>query len=303
MDYSEKTISLRERMASYVAELRNRICEACEEIDGGAKFRKDTWERPGGGGGLSGVIENGNVFEKGGVNFSAVHGELPEAIAKKMDIENAEFYATGVSLVLHPYSPKVPTVHANFRYFEQSNGDAWFGGGADLTPYSPQAEDAIHFHNTFKQACNPFGAETYQKYKNWCDEYFYIKHRKEARGLGGIFFDYLRGNPQEMETHFQFVQSCGNAFLNSYLPIVQKRKEEKFSEREKKFQLLRRGRYVEFNLIYDRGTTFGLETEGRIESILMSLPPVVNYDYNPDMTSTQDEILLTEWLKNPKDWA
>ncbi|MEO5930706.1 MAG: oxygen-dependent coproporphyrinogen oxidase [Candidatus Kapaibacterium sp.] len=294
---------LRERMAAYVRDLQDSICEAIETLDGAARFREDRWERPGGGGGFARVITDGAVFEKGGVNTSEVHGELPAKLAERMGVERAEFFATGISLVLHPISPRVPTVHANFRYFEQSNGDAWFGGGADLTPYIADEADGTHFHKALKDAADPFGAELYPKFKKWCDEYFFIKHRGESRGVGGVFYDYLRGTPEEMERHFAFQQSMGNAFIPAYIPIAERHGDEEFSEREKKFQLLRRGRYVEFNLVYDRGTTFGLETQGRTESILMSLPPVANFDYDAPMETTDSEKLLTSWLREPREWV
>jgi len=290
-------------MVTYVNELQERICVALERLDGKARFQEEHWERPGGGGGRSRVITDGAIFEKGGVNTSQVHGELPEKLAQRMGVEQAEFFATGISLVIHPTSPRVPTVHANFRYFEQSNGDAWFGGGADLTPYIADPWDGHHFHRTLKGACDPFGEDIYPRFKKWCDEYFFIKHRDESRGIGGLFYDYLRGTPEEMERHLAFQQSMGDAFLPAYLPIVERHREEPFTEREKKFQLLRRGRYVEFNLVYDRGTIFGLETQGRTESILMSLPPVVNFDYNAPMETTESERTLMGWLRQPREWA
>jgi len=290
-------------MGRYVRELQNRICEHVELIDGSGRFREDRWERPGGGGGWTRVIENGGVFEKGGVNVSTVHGALPTSMVERMGVAAGEFFATGISLVLHPHSPRVPTVHANFRYFEQSNGDAWFGGGADLTPYHPSPEDASHFHRTLKHAADPFGSDLYARFKKWCDEYFFIKHRGETRGVGGVFYDYLRGDTAEIERLFAFQQSMGNAFLDAYLPIVHRRRDEPYSEREKTFQLLRRGRYVEFNLVYDRGTLFGLETQGRIESILMSLPPVVHFQYDAPMETTDDERTLMSWLRQPREWA
>ncbi len=293
---------LRDRMVAFVDDLQDRICAAIEEIDGDGRFTEDRWERPGGGGGRSRVIADGAVFEKGGVNTSAVHGDLPAKIAERFKVEAAQFFATGISLVLHPRSPRVPTVHANFRYFETSNGDAWFGGGADLTPYIADPWDATHFHRTLKDACDPFGAELYPRYKTWCDQYFHIKHRGEARGVGGLFYDYLRGTPEELEGLFAFQRSVGNAFIPAYIPVVERHKEEAFTEREKKFQLLRRGRYVEFNLVYDRGTIFGLETGGRTESILMSLPPVVNFDYDAPMETTESEKTLMSWLREPREW-
>lgn len=294
---------LRDRMVAYVSNLQDQICRAIEEADGAASFVEDSWERPEGGGGRSRVITDGALFEKGGVNISTVFGELPAKLAERMGVEKAEFFATGVSLVIHPRSPRVPTVHANFRYFEQSNGDAWFGGGADLTPYIADPRDGQHFHRALKAACDPFGEEIYPRFKQWCDEYFHIKHRGESRGVGGLFYDYLRGNAEEMERWFAFQQSAGNAFLPAYLPIVERHRDEPFDEREKKFQLLRRGRYVEFNLVYDRGTIFGLETNGRIESILMSLPPVVNFDYNASMEETESERTLMGWLRSPREWV
>lgn len=294
---------LKDRAVHFILDLQDRICNALEEIDGKGRFREDRWERPGGGGGRTRVIADGNVFEKGGVNTSVVHGMMPDKLANAMGIEPAEFFATGISLVIHPRSPRVPTVHANYRYFQQSNGDAWFGGGADLTPYIADEEDARHFHRTLKNACDPHGAELYPRFKKECDEYFYIKHRKEARGIGGIFYDYLRGTPDELEKIFAFHQSAGNAFLPAYLPVVERHMHEDHTEREKKFQMLRRGRYVEFNLVYDRGTKFGLETDGRIESILMSLPAIVHFDYDADMETTDSERALTSWLREPRDWA
>ncbi len=296
-------LPLRERMENFILDLQNRITSALEQADGKARFDEDLWERPGGGGGITRVISNGAIFEKGGVNTSTVHGQLPEKMAERMGTEGGEFFVTGISLVLHPVSPRIPTVHANFRYFELANGDAWFGGGADLTPYIADAWDGRQFHTTLKKACDPFGEELYPKFKKWCDEYFYIKHRREARGIGGIFYDYLRGTPEELEHLFGFQQSVANAFLDAYLPIVERHRNESYTPWAKKFQLLRRGRYVEFNLVYDRGTLFGLETQGRIESILMSLPPVVNFDYSPPMGTTENERELLSWLQEPRDWA
>lgn len=297
------TLPLRERMAAYVDQLQDEICQGIEGLDGRATFAQEIWERPGGGGGRTRTIIDGGIFEKGGVNTSLVHGELPVNLATRLGVEERNFFATGISLVLHPRSPRIPTVHANFRYFELANGDAWFGGGADLTPYSPDEDDATHFHRTFKAACDRHDTDLYPRFKKWCDDYFRIKHRNESRGIGGIFFDYLRGTAAEMEGWFAFEQSVGNAFLEAYSPIVERHREEIATEREKKFQLLRRGRYVEFNLVYDRGTLFGLETDGRVESILMSLPPVVNFDYNAQMDITDEEQQLMEWLRSPREWA
>jgi coproporphyrinogen III oxidase len=295
--------SLRDRMVDYVHSLQDTICAALERADGGAGFIEDRWERPGGGGGRSRVIENGRIFEKGGVNTSVVHGELPEKMAARMGVDRADFFATGISLVIHPRSPRIPTVHANFRLFIQSNGDSWFGGGADLTPYIADEWDGKHFHSTLKMACDPFGEELYPRFKKSCDEYFHIRHRGESRGIGGLFYDYLRGTPEEMERWLAFQMSVGDAFLPAYLPIVERHRDEPITEREQKFQMLRRGRYVEFNLVYDRGTTFGLETGGRTESILMSLPPVVHFDYAAPMQETESERRLMQWLTEPREWV
>jgi coproporphyrinogen III oxidase len=291
-------ISWREKTEAYFKRLQDRITRAVEEIDGTA-FREDDWTREGGGGGRTRVLEGGRIFEKAGVNFSSVHGNLPEQFAAKIPLgSGTEFFATGVSLVFHPRSPMVPAVHANFRYLEK--GDAqWFGGGTDLTPYYPYAEDAAHFHRTIRQACDRHDREFYSRFKQWCDEYFTLKHRAEMRGVGGIFFDYLQG---DREKHFAFVQDAGDVFLDAYLPIVKRRINEPYGEHERQYQLYRRGRYVEFNLLYDRGTIFGLETRGRTESILMSLPPLVRWVYNfkPEPGSREEQ--AAEFYK-PRDWA
>ena len=285
--------------AEFFRSLQDRICSALQELDGGRQFHEDAWERPGGGGGRTRVLAEGDVFEKGGVNFSEVHGDMSPEFAKQVPGEGTAFYATGVSLVLHPRNPNVPTVHANFRYLRKGE-KSWFGGGADLTPYYPVREDVIHFHKTWQTVCNRHPAPVdYARFKKWCDDYFFLPHRQEARGVGGIFFDYLEG---DFEKTFAFVQDCGPAFLDAYLPIARRRKDDAFGEAERAFQEYRRGRYVEFNLIYDRGTLFGLKTGGRIESILMSLPPTVRwlYDYHPAPGSREAE--LYEYLK-PRDWA
>lgn len=289
---------MRERAQEYFRELQDRICTALEAADGGTRFREDRWEREGGGGGRTRVIENGAVFEKGGVNFSSVHGELPPAFASRIELGSGNtFFATGVSLVLHPHNPHVPTVHANFRYLEKGNA-AWFGGGTDLTPYYPVREDVVHFHRTVKDACDRHDAGYYPRFKKWCDEYFLIRHRGETRGVGGIFFDYLQG---DMEALFAFVRDLGEVFTETYLPIIRRRRDQEYSERERDFQLIRRGRYVEFNLVYDRGTTFGLETRGRTESILMSMPPLARwvYDYQPQPGTAEAQ--AWEYFK-PHEW-
>jgi len=288
----------REKTETYFKQLQDRITQGIEQLDG-ASFREDAWAREGGGGGRTRVLEEGAVFEKAGVNFSSVHGNLAEEFAAKIPLgSGTEFFATGVSLVFHPRSPMVPAVHANFRYLEK--GDAqWFGGGSDLTPYYPYAEDAEHFHRTIRTACDRHDADLYPRYKKWCDDYFTLKHRGEMRGIGGIFFDYLEG---DREKHFAFVQDAGNAFLDAYLPIVRRRMNEPYGEVERQYQLYRRGRYVEFNLLYDRGTIFGLETRGRTESILMSLPPLVRWVYNfkPGPGSREEKALA---FYQPREWA
>jgi coproporphyrinogen III oxidase len=291
---------MKERAGAYFLELQERVCGALEEVDSQGRFGEDAWDRPGGGGGISRVLENVAVFEKAGVNFSRVFGLLPPRIAGKLETKPDEFFATGISLVLHPASPMVPAVHSNIRYFETEAGEAWFGGGTDLTPSYHFSEDTVHFHTVLKRACDTCDPSFYPKFKQWCDEYFFLKHRGEARGVGGIFFDYLRGEP---EKYFSFVRSVGDSFLESYLPIVARRKDLQWGEKEKDWQLLRRGRYVEFNLVYDRGTLFGLETDGRVESIMMSLPPLVRwrYDVMPEEGSREGELLKI--LRSPREWV
>ncbi|MBA4064617.1 MAG: oxygen-dependent coproporphyrinogen oxidase [Isosphaera sp.] len=287
------------RAAAYFRELQDRICAALEAADGGGRFREDTWDRPGGGGGRSRVLENGAVVEKGGVNFSEVYGELTPEFAKQLPGDGLTFTAAGVSLVIHPRSPLIPTVHANFRYLTHGS-KAWFGGGADLTPYYPFREDVVHFHRVWKRVCDAHaGVADHARMKRDCDEYFHLKHRGEARGVGGIFFDYHDAT----EATFAFVRAAGDAFVESYLPVVERRKGLAYTPEQRVFQEYRRGRYVEFNLVYDRGTVFGLKTDGRTESILMSLPPVVRYvyDYRPEPGSPEAE-LTDYWLK-PRDWA
>ncbi|HEX4887330.1 MAG TPA: oxygen-dependent coproporphyrinogen oxidase [Luteibaculaceae bacterium] len=285
--------------------IQNEICSGLEAADGGAKFTSDTWERPGGGGGDSRVIQNGNLLEKGGVNFSEVFGELPPIVAKEFAVTSTSFFATGVSLVLHPYSPKVPIVHMNIRYFEvPGDGLAWFGGGIDLTPIYLDREDAKNFHTVLKTTCDKHHADYYQRFKKWADDYFFIKHRGETRGIGGIFFDRLSdGKDLPLNEQFSFVRDVGKAFLPAYLPIAEKHRNESFSEQEKQWQLIRRGRYVEFNLVYDRGTHFGLHTSGRIESILMSLPQFASWQYNHQPTPGSPEWDTIEALKTTHHWV
>jgi len=287
----------RERTEGYFRALQDRICSGLEEVDG-TSFREDEWSREGGGGGRTRVMEEGGVFEKAGVNFSAVAGNLPEEFAAKIPRgSGTAFFATGISLVLHPRNPMVPTVHANFRYLEKGDA-AWFGGGTDLTPYYPHEEDAVHFHRTLKHVCDRHDPQHYSRFKKWCDEYFFLKHRNETRGIGGLFFDYLEG---ERDKDFAFVTELGDTFLPAYLPILLRRRDETFTDEQRQFQLYRRGRYVEFNLLYDRGTIFGLETRGRTESILMSLPPLARwiYDFKPKPGSLEERNM--EFFK-PREW-
>ncbi|MES2628728.1 MAG: oxygen-dependent coproporphyrinogen oxidase [Bacteroidota bacterium] len=296
---------MRDRVVAAFTGIQDAICKGLEELDGSARFVSDQWERPGGGGGDTRVIQNGAVFEKGGVNFSAVHGELPEAIAREFKSSSTQFFASGVSIVLHPQSPMVPIIHMNIRYFEMpGDGRAWFGGGIDLTPIYVDHAQATGFHQTLKATCDRHHTDYYAKFKNWADEYFYIKHRKETRGIGGIFFDRLSdGNSLPLEAQFEFVKDVGNTFLKAYLPIATANKDLPFTEAEKNWQLLRRGRYVEFNLVYDRGTHFGLQTDGRIESILMSLPTLASWQYNiiPEAGSREEETI--NYLKGKTEWV
>ena len=300
---------IKEQFIQYIHSLQDAICAGLEAADGKAKFIEDKWERPEGGGGKTRVIANGAVFEKGGVNTSVVHGALPAAMQQAFSVRESNFFACGLSLVIHPRNPYVPTVHANWRYFElyDKNGqrlDCWFGGGSDLTPNYIFEEDAKHFHGTLKDAMSPFGSDLYPKYKKQCDEYFVNKHRgEEMRGIGGVFYDYLRPTDENDEQRLlSLQQSNGNVFLSAYLPIVEKRKDNPYGEKEVEWQEIRRGRYVEFNLIHDRGTLFGLKTNGRTESILMSLPPRARwyYDYKPEAGSKEAEMM--KYLR-PHEWA
>lgn len=295
-----------EAVKTYLLNLQDTICNALAAEDGGDGFIEDSWERAEGGGGRSRVLEEGKVFEKAGINFSHVHGPgLPaSATAHRPELAGRSFQAMGVSLVIHPRNPYVPTSHANVRFFiaEKEGADPvwWFGGGFDLTPYYPFREDVIHWHSVSKQACDPFGDEVYARYKKWCDEYFYLKHRNETRGVGGLFFDDL--NEWGFEKSFAFMQSVGDHYIPAYLPIVAKRKEHEYGERERDFQLYRRGRYVEFNLVYDRGTLFGLQTGGRTESILMSLPPLTKWRYNWSPEPGTPEAELYDHYLQPQEW-
>lgn len=300
---------MKEQFYSYIQNLQDQICLAIEHCDGTAKFKEDLWQRLEGGDGRTRVIENGDVFEKGGVNISAVHGQLPETMQTYFGVKNANFYACGLSLVIHPKNPMVPTVHANWRYFEMYNQqgeivDQWFGGGQDLTPYYLFEEDAIHFHQVCKTACDRHHPDFYTNYKKKCDAYFYNSHRGEARGIGGLFFDYCKANDNfSMQDWYNFVTQVGNSFIEAYVPIVEKRKALLYTKEQRNWQEIRRGRYVEFNLVHDKGTLFGLKTNGRIESILMSLPPHVQWVYNHHPEPGSEEEKLLKVLKNPKEWV
>ncbi|MDY6944194.1 MAG: oxygen-dependent coproporphyrinogen oxidase [Pseudomonadota bacterium] len=296
-----------EAVLAYLRGLQDRICSGIEQADGGAQFSSDRWERAEGGGGESRVLRNGTVFEQAGVNFSHVMGTRlpPSATAQRPDLVDAQWMATGVSLVLHPWNPYIPTTHANVRFFSAvpKNGAPvawWFGGGFDLTPFYPFEEDVLHWHRTAQQACKGFGADVYPKHKEWCDRYFFLKHRNETRGVGGLFFDDL--NEWGFGHCFAYQRSVGDHFLEAYLPIVARRKDHPYGERERQFQLYRRGRYVEFNLVYDRGTSFGLQSGGRTESILMSLPPLVRWEYNWTPEPDSPEARLTTDFLKPRDW-
>ena len=300
---------MKEQFVSYIKNLQDQITSKLEAIDGKATFKEDLWTRTEGGGGRTRVIENGNVIEKGGVNISEVHGPLAPAMQQYFNVGDVDFFACGLSLVIHPKNPYAPTVHANWRYFEMLDKagnlvDSWFGGGQDLTPYYLFEEDAQHFHQTCKTACDKHDPEFYPQYKMRCDEYFYNAHRGEARGLGGLFFDYLKATDERsMQDWYNFVTEVGDSFLEAYAPILEKRKDLAYGEKERDWQEVRRGRYVEFNLVHDKGTLFGLKTNGRIESILMSLPPAVQwrYDHHPEPGSPEAELVAV--LENPKDWV
>ena len=291
-------------VTDYLLALQNRIVAELEHIDGRARFAEDSWERDGGGGGRSRVLRDGAVFEQAGVNYSHVFGATmpPSATKHRPELAGREFQAAGVSLVLHPANPYVPTAHANFRYFVAGGDEPawWFGGGYDLTPCYPFLDDVLHWHRTAKTACDTLGPDTYARYKAWCDEYFYLRHRNETRGVGGIFFDDL--NEPGFDAVFAFVQAAGDSFMKAYGPIVAQRRKHRYGERQRHFQLYRRGRYAEFNLLYDRGTLFGLQSGGRAESILMSLPPLVRWEYGWQPEPDSDEARLYRDYLKPRDW-
>ena len=295
------------QVKKYLVQLQESICSDLESLDGRAIFEIDRWTKEdGSGSGITSVICDGNVFEKGGVNFSIVQGnKMPKsASALRPELEGRKYTALGVSLVMHPENPYIPTVHANVRFFvaEESGKEPiwWFGGGFDLTPFYGFDEDAVHWHTTAKKACLPFGEKVYSKYKKWCDDYFYLEHRNEQRGIGGLFFDDL--NEGGFDRCFEFMKSVGDHFSEAYLPIVIKRKDTPYGEKERNFQLYRRGRYVEFNLIYDRGTLFGLQSGGRTESILMSMPPEVKWSYQFQVEKDSEEEKLYNHYLKPKEW-
>ncbi|MFD0977163.1 oxygen-dependent coproporphyrinogen oxidase [Salinimicrobium gaetbulicola] len=300
---------MKEKFYAYIQNLQDKITSGLEEIDGKAVFKEDLWKRKEGGGGRTRVIEDGAVFEKGGVNISKVHGPLAPAMQKYFNVGDVNFFACGLSLVLHPKNPMVPTVHANWRYFEMYDKDgkvidSWFGGGQDLTPYYLFDEDATHFHSVCKAACDRHDPGFYSEYKQKCDEYFWNSHRNEARGVGGLFFDYCKASEERsMEDWYNFVTDVGNSFLEAYIPIVKRTMDLPYSEEQRKWQEIRRGRYVEFNLVHDKGTLFGLKTNGRIESILMSLPPHVQwvYDHHPEHGSEEEKLIKV--LEQPREWA
>jgi coproporphyrinogen III oxidase len=303
-------MSIKQQWIDYIHDLQDRICWALEEVDGKAKFQEDKWERPEGGGGKTRVIAHGAVFEKGGVNTSVVFGEVTEAMRTSLKINGAKWFACGLSLVIHPLNPFVPTVHCNYRMFELYNEqdeviDRWFGGGTDLTPFYLIEEDARHFHGTYKEVCDNFDPTFYPSFKEVCDNYFVNYHRNdERRGIGGIFYDYQRANEQHgVPFWMDFGKACGDAFIPAYIPIVEKRKHTPYTEAHKHWQEIRRGRYTEFNLVHDRGTLFGLKTNGRTESILMSLPPTVRFEYNYQPEPGSPEADLLNACLHPREWV
>lgn len=301
---------VKDNWISFIHDLQNRICTALEAADGQARFMEDEWQRPEGGGGKTRVIANGKVIEKGGVNTSIVYGPVTDVMRSQLKIDGDNWFACGLSLVIHPLNPFVPTVHCNYRMFElydkdHNVTDRWFGGGTDLTPYYLIDEDAIHFHSTYKKVCDEFDPSFYPSFKRECDHYFVNTHRNnERRGIGGIFYDHQRPNEsRDVDFWFGFGQACGNAFIDAYVPIVEKRKNMEWNAGHKHWQEIRRGRYTEFNLVHDRGTLFGLRTNGRIESILMSLPPTVRFEYNYQPAPGSEEARLLDACLRPKDWV
>lgn len=295
----------RNKVAEAYQQVQDQICNGLNLADGKAKFVEEIWERDGGGGGRTRVMQHGNVIEKGGVNFSAVHGKLPEPVKKAFKVDNDEFFATGVSIVIHPENPFVPIIHMNIRYFEMDEQTRWFGGGIDLTPHYVIPTDARFFHHRLKQTCDAFNSSFYPKFKGIADDYFYIKHREETRGVGGIFYDRLK--PENTDLSFEeilnFSVAVGETFLPIYTELIDRNRDQDYTEKEKEWQYLRRSRYAEFNLVYDAGTKFGLETNGRIESILMSLPPTAKWNYNPQVLANSEEELTLSYLKKGINWV
>ncbi|MHC5201995.1 oxygen-dependent coproporphyrinogen oxidase [Myroides sp. LJL119] len=300
---------MKEKFYNYIQNLQETICQALEQIDTKGKFVQDLWEREQGGGGRTRVLQNGKVFEKAGVNISAVDGDLPTSLQQYFKVAEVDFFACGLSLVIHPVSPMVPTVHANWRYFEMYDKQgntikSWFGGGQDLTPYYLFEQDVVHFHQVCKQACDKHDLSFYKDFKQQCDQYFWNSHRSEARGVGGLFFDRLEQTQEfSLQDRFEFVKQVGDSFLHAYLPIVERTKDLEFEQEQVNWQQIRRGRYVEFNLVHDKGTLFGLKTNGRMESILMSLPPVVKWVYDHKVENNSAEAELLKVLKYPKNWV
>jgi coproporphyrinogen III oxidase len=295
---------MREEITNWFKSLQDNICRSIEVTDGSGSFQEDLWEREGGGGGRTRILKEGNIIEKGGVNFSAVHGKTPDSILKALKLPESDFFATGVSIVMHPKNPMVPIIHMNVRYFEMSNGTSWFGGGIDLTPHYVNKEDAIFFHQSLKNACDLHDESYYTDFKKWADDYFYIKHRKETRGIGGIFFDRLaESDTHSKEQRFDFVKEIGSTFAPIYTSLMEKNHSLPYGENETSWQKLRRGRYVEFNLVLDKGTKFGLDTDGRTESILMSLPPQANWEYNYQAKPESKEQETLDLLKKDVNWV
>lgn len=293
----------KQEITSVFRNIQDHICQELEKHDGLGVFEEDRWKRPGGGGGRSRVIRHGNIIEKGGVNFSEVHGKTPEKILKSFGLTEGDFFATGVSIVLHPENPWVPIIHMNIRYFEMSTGTYWFGGGIDLTPHYVDADDAKYFHRKLKAVCDKHDADYYAEYKQWADDYFYIKHREETRGVGGIFFDHLSEGAQKSKRDiFNFVKDVGLSFAPIYTHFMEKNSVKPYGRKERDWQIVRRGRYVEFNLVLDRGTKFGLETNGRTESILMSLPPMAGWEYNYEPRKNSLEAKTLAQLKKGVNW-
>lgn len=295
----------KDEVALAYQEIQDSICEGLVQADGKAKFEEELWQRDGGGGGRTRVMQNGNVIEKGGVNFSAVYGKLPEAVKRAFKVDSDDFFATGVSIVMHPENPFVPIIHMNIRYFEMDEQTRWFGGGIDLTPHYVIPTDARFFHHRLKQSCDQFDASFYPKFKAIADDYFFIKHREETRGVGGIFYDRLKPDNTGLDFNqiLEFSKAIGNTFLPIYTELIDRNRDQQYTEEHKEWQYLRRSRYAEFNLVYDAGTKFGLETNGRIESILMSLPPTAKWNYNPQVLAESEEEKTKNFLKKGIDWV